>query len=135
VEDETYPFHIRERIPISGSIDARNAYGKFDIYAKEVHRMNFGNQVIDLTDQEQIIELSQTKALGFAMAYAKKYMDGSTPLREVVQRVAKDIDENGIDVISDRISGHFAWFRGLELAFALNRLRGFDVMMKSVGQK
>ena len=44
----------------------------------------------------------------------------------------KDIDENGIDIISDKISGHFAWFRGLELAFTLNRLRGFDVIQKGI---
>jgi len=130
IEDESYPFHIQERMPISASIDPHNDYGKFAVYAKEVHRLNFGKQVIDLTDLEQLIELSQTKALGFAVAYAKKYMDGATPLGEVVQRVAKEMDESGIDIISDRISGHFAWFRALELAFTLNRLRGFDVMEK-----
>jgi predicted ABC-class ATPase len=101
VEDETYPFQIRERIPISDSIDPFNDYGKFSIYAKEVHRLNFGKQVIDLTDLEQLIELSQTKALGYA-----------------------------IDVISDRISGHFAIFRAFELAFAVNRLRSLQVIQK-----
>jgi predicted ABC-class ATPase len=130
VEDETYPFHIQERIPISESIDLLNEYRKFAIYAKEVHRLNFGKQVIDLTDLEQLIELSQTKAIGYAIEYAKKYIDKRTPLREVVHRVIKDIDENGIDVISDKISGHFARFRGLELAFTLNRLRGFNVIQK-----
>jgi predicted ABC-class ATPase len=130
IEDEFYPFRVHERIPLPESIDPRNDYGKFAVYAKEIHRLNFGRQVIDLTDLEQLIELSQTKALGFALEYAKKYMDGATPLGEVVQRVEKDMDENGIDVISDRISGHFARFRGLELAFTLNRLRGFDVMDK-----
>jgi predicted ABC-class ATPase len=130
LEDETYPFQIQERIPLSESIDPLNEYGKFAIYAKEVHRLNFGKQVIDLTDLEQLIELSQTKALGYAIEYAKKYLDRKTSLREVVQRVIKDIDENGIDVISTKISGHFAWFRGLELAFTLNRLRGFDVIQK-----
>jgi len=132
VEDEAYPFQSRERIPISESIDPLNEYGKFAIYAKEVHRLNFGKQVIDLTDLEQLIELSQTKALGFAIEYAKKYVDKKTPLREVVHRVIKDIDENGIDVISDKISGHFAWFRKFELAFTFNRLRGFDVIQKDM---
>jgi predicted ABC-class ATPase len=130
VEDEAHPFQNRERIPIPESINPLNEYVKFAIYAKEVHRLNFGKEVIDLTDLEQLIELSQTKALGFAIEYAKKYMDKKTPLREVIFQVIKDIDENGIDVISDQISGHFAWFRGLELAFTLNRLRGFDVVQK-----
>ncbi len=132
VEDETYPFKIRERMPVPGSIDPFNEHGKFTIYAKEAHRLSFGNQVVDLTDLEQLIELSQTKALGFAMEYGKKYMDNKATLREVIQRVQKDIDEQGLDIVSDKISGHFASFRGLELAFALNRLRGFDVTQKKI---
>jgi hypothetical protein len=46
----------------------------------------------------------------------------------------KDIDENGIDVISNKISGHFAWFRGLELAFTLNRLRDFNVLQEGIDE-
>ena len=108
IEDKTYPFQNRKRIPIPESIDPYNDYGKFAVYAKEVHRLNFGKQVIDLTDLEQLIELSQTKALGFAIEYAKKYMDKETPLDKIIQRVMNDIDEKGIDVISDKISGHFS---------------------------
>ena len=59
-------------------------------------------------------------------------MDKETPLDKIIQRVMNDIDEKGIDVISDKISGHFAWFRGFELTFALNRLRGFDVIQKGI---
>jgi predicted ABC-class ATPase len=129
-EDESYPFYTRNRSPIPKSIDPYNQYGKFAIFAKETHRLNFGKQTIDLTDLEQLMELSQTKAIGFAIEYAKKYMDEYRSLHEVVQRVIKDIDENGIDVISNKISGYFAWFRGLELAFALNRLRGLEVIQK-----
>ncbi len=134
VEDEAYPFHIRERIPVSESIDPLNDYGKFTIYAKETHRLNFGKQVIDLTDVEQLMELSQTKALGYAIEYAKKIMDKEMSLRDIVNRVTKEIDEHGIDVISDKISGHFAWFRALELAFTLNRLRGLDAIQKDVDE-
>jgi hypothetical protein len=57
-------------------------------------------------------------------------MDGQNTLRKVVDHVMKDIEVHGIDIISKRISGHFAWFRGLELAFTLNRLRSFDVNQK-----
>jgi len=127
-EDATYPIQLRERIPLAGSIDPCNHYGKFSIYAKEVFRLNFGGETVDLTDLEQLVELSQTKALGFAVEYARKYMDGHLTLREVALIVKEDIEKNGLDVLSDRISGHFARFRTLELAFTLNRLRGFDVV-------
>ncbi len=132
VEGEDHPFMLNERIPVPDSIVPLNTHGKFSIYAKEVHRLNFGKYAIDLTDLEQLMELSQTKALGYAIEYSKKYMDEKATLREVVERVAADIDESGLDVISNRISGHFAWFRGLELAFAINRLRGLDVIQKGM---
>ena len=128
IEDETYPFPDQSRIPLAESIDPSNAYGKFAIYAREINRLNFGKQVIDLTDLEQLVELSQTKALGFAIEYAKNYMDGETPLSDVVGKLIKDIDENGLDILSKKISGHFASFRGIELALTLNRLRGFKVI-------
>ena len=125
-----HPFHIRERIPIPEGIDPFNAHGKFAIHAREIQRLNFGKQVLDLTDLEQLMELSQTKALGFAIEYARKYMDTARSLEQVVHLVIKDVDEKGLDVLSDRISGHFAGFRKMELAFILNRLSTFDVVQK-----
>ena len=125
VEDESYPVEIHPRIPLAESISPLNEHRKFRLYAKEVHRLHFGKQEIDLTDLEQLMELSQTKALGYAIDYAKQYMDGKATLRQVVERVQSDIEGSGLDILSDRISGHFASFRALELAFAINRLRGF----------
>ena len=129
-EDESNPFHIKDRIPLSGSINPCNEYGKKRIYAKEVHRLNFGENIIDLTDLEQLVELSQTKALGYALDYIRKYMDQKSSLKEIIDLVMKDIDTHGLDVLSDQISGHFAEFRPFELAFTLNRLRGLDVVQK-----
>ena len=55
-------------------------------------------------------------------------MDKSTTLRDVINKVTDDIAEHGLDIIDKRISPNFASFRPFELAFALNRLRGFDVI-------
>lgn len=130
VEDSGYPYTIRERVPLPESIDPHNEFGKKGIYAKEVFRLVFGKSTVDLTDLEQLVELSQTKAIGFAIEYARRYMDGNATLREIVIKVNDDIDQHGLDILSDRISGNFARFRSFELAFALNRLRGFDVSQR-----
>lgn len=132
VESSNDPFQYHDRIPQVSSIQSKNDHGKFAIFAKEIHRLNFGKQVLDLTDLEQLVELSQTKALGFAIEYAKRYMGSNRTLREVVELVNADIEEQGLDILTDRISGHFALFRSLELAFAINRLRGFDVQQKRI---
>jgi len=34
---------------------------------------------------------------------------------------------SGLDILDQKISGHYVIFRGLELVCALNRLRGFKV--------
>ena len=128
VEHSGQSLKITKRIPLADSINPENQYGKIGIYARETYRINFGGQDIDLTDLEQLVELSQTRAIGFAINYAKKYMDKSTTLRDVINKVTDDIAEHGLDIIDKRISPNFASFRPFELAFALNRLRGFDVI-------
>ena len=106
-EDEDYQFDNKERIPYPDSIDPCNEYGKKGIYTSEVYRLNFGKNVIDLTDVEQLVELSQTKAIGFALDYARKYMDKKRSLKEIINLVMNDIQTNGLDVLSSKISGNF----------------------------
>ena len=57
-------------------------------------------------------------------------MNNNTCLREVVDKVIKDINKSGLDVICNNINGNFSFFRAFELAFVLNRLNGFDLKQK-----
>ena len=129
-EDEGYIFKVTDRIPIAESIISQNYTGKVSMFAKEINKVHFGKDNIDLTDMEQIVELSQTKAISYALEYSKKYMNNENTLREVVDKVVSDIEEFGIDVISKNISGNFASFRKFELAFTFNRLKSFDIFQK-----
>ena len=124
--EEGYPLWYLRTYVIE-SIDPMSEYGKKRLYAKDVKTLHFGQNIIDLTDLEQLIELSQTKAIGYSMLYARKYMDGKRTLKQVIELVMADLKESGLDILSDKISGHFAQFRSFELAFALNRMRSFDV--------
>lgn len=126
-EDVEYPIQPKARIPVPGSVDPMSEYGKWRVYTTEVNTLHFGHNKIDLTDLEQLIELSQTKAIGFAMLYARKYMNGKRTLKQVIDLVMADLEENGLDILSEKISGHFAQFRSFELGFALNRMRSFSV--------
>ncbi len=129
-EHERVPFNLKDRIPLADSINPYNDYGKKRIIARDIHRLHFGETIIEMNDLEQLIELSQTKAIGYAMDYAKKYMDKKSSLKEILDQVMADIDKHSLDILSGHISGHFAEFRPFELAFALNRLRGFKVEQK-----
>jgi predicted ABC-class ATPase len=116
-----------KRIPVKGCIDPYNDYNKKSVYSTEINRINFGRNIIDLTDMEQLIELSQTKAIGEAILYLGKYIDGKASLKEIIHNLMYSLGKNGLDVLSDKKSGYFAGFRGLELAFAVNRLREFKI--------
>ena len=118
---------LKARIPVSESVDPMSEQRKWRLYTTEVNTLHFGRNKIDLTDLEQLIELSQTKAIGFSMLYARKYMNGKRTLKEVIDLVMTDLEENGLDILSEKVSGHYAQFRSFELAFALNRMRSFSV--------
>jgi predicted ABC-class ATPase len=111
------------RILQTDSIDPLNQYGKRSVYATEVYRIHFGVTTIDLTDVEQIIELSQTKAIAQAIEYLGKSNGEALPIKESIDRCLQVVKEKGLDGLSPKISGHFAQFRDIELACALNRLR------------
>jgi predicted ABC-class ATPase len=126
-EDIGIPVKPADRVPLPGSIDPLNDYNKKSVYAKEIKRINFGKTVIDLTDCEQLLELAQTKAIMHALLYIIRYIDGIRTLKEIITLVQSDIEEKGIDILSDRISGNLADFRALELACAVNRMRTLKI--------
>ena len=68
--------------------------------------------------------------MGYALDYSRKYMDKKSSLKEIIDQVMKDIETHGLDILSEKISGHFAKFRPFELAFVMNRLRSFAVVQR-----
>jgi hypothetical protein len=85
--------------------------------------------MIDLSRLEQLIDLSQTRAIGGLAAYAlrKGYFDGETPLAGVLERIFDDIARQGLDVISRFPGSDYALPRLYEAAAMLNRLRSLEV--------
>lgn len=130
-EDEGSLTGPAERIPVPGSISPHNRYRKKSFHAVEVHRIHFGQTIIDLTDLEQLIELSQTKAIMHAINCVDKYIDGKRTLKEILDLLALDMEKEGLDMLSERISGNLSELRILELAGAINRLRGMKMSQKN----
>lgn len=127
-EGKEHPISINERVPVKDCINPYNYYNKKSVYSTEINRIHFGKNIIDLTDLEQLIELSQTKAIAEAILHINKHFDGKIPLKEIIHKLMCDIEKNGLDVLNNRASGYFAEFRGLELAFAINRLRALKII-------
>jgi predicted ABC-class ATPase len=129
-EHQKSPNPVRERFVYTESINPFNEYKKKSVYATEITRLHLGPTVIDLTDVEQIIELSQTKAIAQAILYLKNLGEEPVPIKELIDRCMQLIDEKGLDCLSERISGHFAYFRDIELSCALNRLRTLQIQQQ-----
>jgi len=121
------------RIPLARSFDPSKGRREVKISSRGIQSIAFGSQNIDLGEVEQLVDTSQTRAIGDAIHYATGFMDGRMTLSEIVSKVMADISKHGLDVLSDRPVGDYALFRGQELAAAINRLRTLEVYQSPRG--
>jgi len=122
---------ITQRIPLSHSFDPSKGRREVKISSKGLHSIAFGTHNIDLGAIEQLMDISQTRAIGDAIHYATKLMDGRRTLREIVDMLMQDIERDGLDALSSGAVGDYARFRALEFAAAVNRLRTLRVEQRT----
>jgi hypothetical protein len=79
---------------------------------------------------DQLVDISQTRAIGHGIHHAVKYMDGERTLKEVIVLVSRDMDREGLEVLTPTVTGDLARFRGIELAAAINRMRRLCMRQK-----
>ncbi len=115
--------HITDRIPDAQSFNPVRINGRLKISARGQREILFGSLVIDCWDLEQVVNVSQTRAIGYAIQYATRYMDGTRTLKQVLDAVMKDLDTQGLDILPPYLTGDLARFRIFELAAAINRMR------------
>jgi len=90
--------------------------------------LTFGTDEIDLSLVPQLVDDSQVRAIGLALAYALEHtLDGRRPLREALETVTNLIDADGLGALDSRLPGDLAEFRLHEFAATLNRLRSLRV--------
>ncbi len=122
------------RAPVPSSVDPFRR-GKVKIQARGVGTLVFGEEVVDLSAVEQLVDASQTRAIGEALYYALRrgYLDGELTLAEILKAVYADIGEGGVEVISrmsEEHPGELALPRPQEVAAALNRLRSLAMRQR-----
>ncbi|UMZ73239.1 ABC-ATPase domain-containing protein [Natranaerofaba carboxydovora] len=119
------------RTPAAGGLDPRKGKKK-KIKQRGLHQIQYGIEEILLQDVEQLVDESQTRAIGEAIYYLyKNYLKNGWSLKESIDKIMEDIDNKGLDIISEfkggEHPGEYARFRPFEIASALNRLRSFSV--------
>ncbi len=126
-EVEDFTNWNRSRIPIKESFKPYKK-GKIKIEAKDIDKILYGNETVDLRGIEPIVELNQTRAIGMAIYLASRFMNNKSTLREVLKKVDDYIDKEGLDVLDpfykkEKHPGSFTRPRIFEIAAAINRLR------------
>lgn len=129
-EGERHFGEIRPRVLLPNSFEPQRGR-KVKVGAKGLETVQFGYYQIELDYVEQLVDISQTRAIADIIYYAwKRYFDGQRNLREVIERVERDIESYGLDVISPFANGKpgdYARPRKYEIAAAINRLRSLEV--------
>jgi predicted ABC-class ATPase len=128
----------RPRIPAPESLDPSRGRRDVKIDARGTEQLGFGAHTIDLRQVEQLVDPSQTRAVGHALELAKRFMDGQRSLNGILDALEALLDAEGLDVLDPyqrggRHPGSFARPRRFEIAAAMNRLRALRLVKLGAG--
>ncbi|KXG74467.1 hypothetical protein AN618_22970 [Fervidicola ferrireducens] len=128
VERTEGPIAVTPRVILKEGLELR---GKKKIKSRDVDTLQYGGKFIEMDYVEQLVDRSQTSAVGEIIRYAvEKYVDGKRTLKEIVEMVFADIEKYGLDIVSPfygKHPGNLAMPRPQEVAAGLNRYRGLRV--------
>jgi predicted ABC-class ATPase len=112
------------RRPSAPSFDASRGKREVKIDAKGLKGILYGEDFIELSYLEQLVDISQTRCIGFLIHYySTHYVDKSEHLRDGIEKVMRDVEERGFDILLPFMVGNLALPRIYEVAGAINRMR------------
>lgn len=112
------------RRPCGNTLNATKDRHKTKIDTKELTTLFYGKHRIDLSRVEQLIDIGQTRTIGwFIQYYAKYFANNSESLIEGLEKVFKVAEKSGLDIFSPYKVGNLAMPRFHEVAAAINRIR------------
>ena len=122
-----------DRVPEARSFDASRGKRAVKVDVRGVDGLAFGREEVNLRGVEQLVDASQTRAIGLAMHFAATELmrDGAT-LHRVLVEIEARFDREGLDFLDPFASpgehpGGLARPRRFEIAAAINRLRSLRV--------
>ena len=115
------------RLPEASSFDPRRGRREVKIEAKGLEHILYGTTPLDLSALEQLIDVSQTRAVGKAIHYYAQHYTHGLSLRQGLTQLMADLDRQGLDALTQHPVGNLARPRIFEIAFAINRLRSLRV--------
>jgi predicted ABC-class ATPase len=123
------PWHSpAARIPLPHSLDPARGHRPVEVKTRTEQRVMFGEQEVELSAVEQLVEPAQARAIALAIAHARgNEIDGDTTLTAALNAIMHSLERRGLDAFQLHPTGDLAAFRIFELAAFLNRVRGLAV--------
>ena len=122
------PLSEISRIPLPNTLNASRGKRQVYIRSEGLSLLRFGKHEVHVGAVEQLVHPSQLRAIGHALHYASRYIDGSRSMKEICALILADILEKGLDCLAGQgIKGDLAEFRSYELAATLNRFRELKI--------
>jgi len=119
------------RVPLARGFDPRRGRRDVRIRAQGLREVQFGEQTIDLQALEQLVDPSQTRAIGDAIhLLAQRFVDGRRSLAECLALLEQELQRAGLDVLSGEQRDtwrEYAAVRVLDVGAAINRLRSLVI--------
>ena len=110
------------------SFVARRGKREVKIYTKGLQTILFGQQSLDLSCLEQLVDTSQTRAIGeMIYYYSQNFLDSTPDLYTGLKKMFAQIERETLDIILPYKAGNLVLPRIYELAGAINRMRSLKV--------
>ena len=136
--------HPNNRTPYAGSSFPKEAIRKlkptglsprfrnkeFQIRTRKTDEIQYGQNSIDLSHIEQLVDESQLRTIAYMINYLyEKTSKEGVLFKNALDECIEIVASKGFDAINPRPDGDLAEVRGIELACALNRLRTLNISL------
>jgi len=124
IGDPAHPLALTTRRPRPRSFDPRRGRRE-KVKARGLRELLYGEETIDLSALEQLVDDSQARAIGVLLKRLGEIARDRLDLREAVERAVAEARERGLGALDP--APELALPRSYELAGAVNRLRALEV--------
>jgi len=125
---------ISGRVPLGSNFNAARGRKKVKIDIQGNDKIIYGTKTVDLRFVDQLVETSQTRAIGHAIYLASQtMMRESESLQDIVEALDDYFNQNGLDSLDpfyekEKHPGNYSRPRKYEIAAAINRMRSLKIL-------
>ena len=127
---------VHNRVPKPQCLSPYDFQGREKIQAFETRALRYGQQEVDLTRVEQLVDSAQLRAIAYLIRYySERYAPMQMDLVEGLRKALADVTSDELDLITPYIIGSLAMPRLQELVALVNRMRGLELCSDELESK